>query len=176
MARAEKIAAVESLAEVFKDSTSVVLNDFTGLNVEKLSELRKLCRENNVEYRVVKNTLAIRSIQDTDAKELVQYMEGPTALAISRESEHIPAKILAQFASEYEAPRFKAALVEGNLLDEAQVIELSKLPGREELLAMALAGIKAPANGLVNVLQGTVRNLVYALQAIVDKGNETESQ
>lgn len=176
MARPDKIAAVESLSEIFEKSRSVVLNDFTGLNVEKLSELRKRCRENQVEYRVVKNTLAIRSIQDTEAKDLIQYLEGPTALAISRESENIPARVLATFAKEYEAPSFKAALVEGMLLDEAQVIALSKLPNRDELLSMALAGIKAPANGLVNVLQGTVRNLVYALQAIVDKGNDQESQ
>ena len=176
MARPEKVAAVESLSEIFKDSRSVVLNDFTGLNVEKLSELRKLCRENSVEYRVIKNTLAIRSVEGTEAEELVKYLEGPTALAISRESENIPAKILAQFAGEHEAPKFKAALVEGQFLDEAQVIELSKLPGREELLSLVLAGIKAPANGLVNVLQGTARNLVYALNAIVDKGDEKESQ
>jgi large subunit ribosomal protein L10 len=176
MARPEKITAVESLVEIFQQSRCVVLNDFTGLNVEKLSKLRTLCRENNVEYRVVKNTLAIRSLKDTEGEELVQYLEGPTALAISRESENIPAKILAQFAGEYEAPRFKAALVEGRLLDAAQVIELSKLPGREELLSTVLAGIKAPANSFVNVLMGTVRNLVYALNAIVDKGNEKESQ
>lgn len=176
MARPEKVAAVESLSEIFKDSRSVVLNDFTGLNVEKLSELRKLCRENSVEYRVIKNTLAIRSVEGTEAENLIKYLEGPTALAISRESENIPAKILAQFAVEYEAPRFKAALVEGQLLDEAQVIELAKLPGREVLLSLVLAGIKSPASGLVNVLQGTIRNVVYALNAIVDKGNEKESQ
>lgn len=176
MARPAKIAAVESLSEIFKDSCSVVLNDFTGLNVEKLSALRKLCRENSVEYRVIKNTLAIRSIEGTEAEDLIKYLEGPTAIAISRDSENIPAKILAQFASEFEAPKFKAALVEGRLLDETQVVALSKLPNREELLSLLLAGIKSPANGLVNVLQGTVRNLVYALQAIVDKGNDKESQ
>ncbi|MBI4721226.1 MAG: 50S ribosomal protein L10 [Chitinivibrionia bacterium] len=170
MARPEKVAVVESLSTVFQGARSVVLNDFTGLNVEKLSALRKLCREHRVDYRVVKNTLAKRGAQGTPVEELARYFDGPTAIAASMESENIPAKILAQFAGENEAPRFKAALVEGRLLDERQIIELAKLPNKEVLLSMALAGIKAPANNLVGVLQGTLRKLLYAMNAIVEKG------
>ena len=96
MARPEKVQKVESLKEVFDAARSVVLNDFTGLNVEKISALRKLCREAGIEYRVVKNTLAKRSIEGTDAKGLDSHFEGPTALAIGRESENIAAKIIAK--------------------------------------------------------------------------------
>ncbi|MCK4775652.1 MAG: 50S ribosomal protein L10, partial [Candidatus Krumholzibacteria bacterium] len=98
MARPEKVAAVESIADVFKDARSVVLNDFTGLDVAKISELRRLCRENNVEFRVVKNTLAILGVKQTEAVNMEKYFQGPTALAISRESENEGAKILAEFA------------------------------------------------------------------------------
>lgn len=169
MAQPEKIATVESLSEVFKRARSIVLNDFTGLNVEKLSNLRKICRDNQIEYRVVKNTLAKRGIKGTAAEPLEKFFEGPTALAFSVDSENLPAKILAEFAKENEAPEFKAALVGEELLAKAQVIELAKLPAREELLANLMGGLKSPVNNLLFVLQGVLRKFMYALNAIQQK-------
>lgn len=169
MARAEKVQKVEMLTSIFNDARSVVLNDFTGLNVEKISRLRRLCRENGVEYLVVKNTLARLSVKGTPAEDLEDHFEGPTALAIGRESENVSAKVIAEFAKEHEAPRFKAGLVNGKVIDATEVLVLSGLPSREELLSQALAGIKSPGNGLVSVLQGTLRNLLYACNAIIEK-------
>lgn len=169
MARPEKIEAVEYVADVFREARSVVLNDFTGLDVEKISELRKICRENDIEFRVVKNTLAKLGVKDTEAAEIEKYFDGPTALAISRQSENQGAKVLAKFAEEHEAPRLKAAFVDGNVIDATAVIALSKLPSKEELLAQVLAGIKSPANGLVSVMQGPLRSLVNVLNQLKDK-------
>jgi large subunit ribosomal protein L10 len=170
MARPEKAKQVEELAEIFNNARSVVLNDFTGLNVEKISELRRLCEKADVEFRVVKNTLAKRSIKGTPAEDLEQYFDGPTALAISRESENISAKILVKFAEEYELPRLKAGVVEGKVIDATDVLALAKLPSKEELMSKLLGGIMSPGNRLVSVLQGSLRNLLYALNAIVEKG------
>jgi len=175
MARPDKIAEVESLSEMFKDARSVILNDFTGLDVEKLSELRKQCRENGVKYRVLKNTLAKLSIKDTPAAELDQYFKGPTAVAFSNAGENVSAKILAKFAEEHEAPKFKVGIVEGKVIDATEIMALSKLPSKEDLLSMLLAGIKSPATGLVSVLQGTVRNLVGVLDAINKQKSEGDS-
>lgn len=172
MARPEKIARVERVAESLKDARSVILNDFTGLDVEKISQLRKLCRENNVEFRVVKNTLAIRGVKDTPAEGLTKYFEGPTAIAVSREDENTAAKILAKFAEEHEAPKFKAGFVDGNVIDATAVLALSKLPSKEELLSKMLAGIMSPATGLVGVLQGPLRNLVSVLGQIKEAKSE----
>jgi large subunit ribosomal protein L10 len=169
MARPEKIKKVEELAQIFNEARSVVLNDFTGLDVEKISELRKQCRENDVEFRVIKNTLALRSLAGTQGEGLEQYFEGPTALAISRESENLSAKILAKFAQEYEAPKFKAAVVEGKIIDATEVLALAKLPSREELMSTLLGALKSPGDSLVSVLQGTVRNLLYVVNAIIEK-------
>jgi large subunit ribosomal protein L10 len=169
MARPEKVAAVEYVEGVFKGARSVVLNDFTGLDVDKISELRRICRENDIEFRVVKNTLAKLGVKDTDAAALAKYFEGPTALAISRESENQGAKVLAKFAEEHEAPKFKAAFVDGSVMDAPAVIALSKLPSKEELLAQVLAGIKSPASGLVSVMQGPLRSLVNVLNQLKDK-------
>jgi large subunit ribosomal protein L10 len=169
MARPEKTEAVDALRQIFNESNSLVLNDFTGLNVEKLSRLRTLCRENGIEYRVIKNRLARRGLEGTPAQVLEAYFEGPTALAIGRESENVSAKVLAKFAEEHEAPKFKAAIIDGKVIDATGLLALAKLPSREELLAHVLASIKSPGDGLVSVLQGTLRNLLYALNAIIDK-------
>jgi len=169
MARPEKVKQVEELAELFKEARSVVLNDFTGLNVEKISELRRLCRENGVEFRVVKNTLARRSIKGTPAEGLEQYFDGPTALAISRDSANQSAKVIVKFAAEFEAPKLKAGVVEGQVIDATQVLALAKLPSREELLSQLLGNIKSPGNRLVFVLQGSLRNFLYALNAVIEK-------
>ena len=169
MARPEKVKQVEELAELFKEARSVVLNDFTGLNVEKISALRRLCRESGVEFRVVKNTLARRSVKGTPAEELEQYFDGPTALAISRESENLSAKVLVKFAEEFEAPKLKAGIVEGKVIGATEVLALAKLPSKEELMSRLLGNIKAPGNRLVSVLQGSLRNLLYALNAVIEK-------
>ena len=174
MARPDKVEKVESLKEVFNEARSVVLNDFTGLNVEKLSELRKICRENGIEYRVIKNTLAKRGVEGTAAQDLEPHFEGPTALAIGRDSENVSARIIAKFAKEYEAPKFKAGLVEGKLIDVTELLALAELPSKDELLSTLLASIKGPGNNLVSVLQGTLRNLLYGLNAIIEK-KEAES-
>jgi large subunit ribosomal protein L10 len=169
MARPEKLKEVEELAQLFDEARSIVLNDFTGLNVEKLSELRKQCRENGVDYRVIKNTLARRSIKGTTAEALEPHFDGPTAVAVSNESENIAAKVLAKFAEEFEAPKFKAAMIEGDVIDAKQILALAKLPSREELLSKLLGSVKSPGNSLVSVLQGTVRNLLYVVNAIIEK-------
>jgi large subunit ribosomal protein L10 len=169
MARPEKAQRVESFAALMSEARCIVLNDFTGLDVEKISALRKLFREAGLEYRVVKNTLAKRSIKGTPAEELDAFFEGPTAIAVSRDSENLPAKIIAKFAEEYEAPKFKAGIVEGNVIDVTGLIALAKLPPREELLAKLLGTLQGPGNALASVLQGTLRNLLYAMNAIIDK-------
>lgn len=170
MARPEKVQQVETIAEAFTGSRSVVLNDFTGLNVAKLSELRRLMREAGIEYKVVKNTLAKRGIKGTPAEELEVHFEGPTAIAVDREGENRAARIIADFAKENEdSPKFKAGLVDGDVIDATGMQTLASLPSKEELLSKVLAGLQAPGNGLVGVLQGTLRNLLYAMNAIIEK-------
>jgi len=169
MARPEKIAAVEAVVETINAARSVVLTDLTGLNVAKVTELRRRCRENGVELTVVKNTLAKRGIEKTAAKALAPYFEGPTAIAISRETENMPAKVLAKFASEHELPKLKAAFVDGAVLDAKGVLALSKLPARGELVSQLMGAIQGPARNLLSVMQGPARNLASVLKQISEK-------
>jgi large subunit ribosomal protein L10 len=169
MARPEKVAQVDLVNESIMAARSVVLSDLTGLNVAKITELRRRCRAEGVELRVVKNTLAKRGIKDTPAAALTPYFEGPTAIAISRETENIAAKVLAKFAEENELPRFKAAFLDGNVIDAAGVLALAKLPSKPEMLAQLLGGIQGPARNLLGVMEGPLRNLLSVLNQASEK-------
>ncbi len=170
MARPEKIAQVDAVVEAINSARSVVLTDLTGLNVAKVTELRRRCREAGVEIKVVKNTLAKRGVEKTSAKALAPYFEGPIAIAISRETENMPAKVLEKFSSENEQlPKLRAGFVEGNVLDAKGVIALSKLPTKGELVSQLLGGIQGPARNLLSVIQGPGRNLASVLKQISEK-------
>jgi large subunit ribosomal protein L10 len=169
MARPEKVAHVERIAESVNSARSIVLSDLTGLNVAKVTELRRRCREAGVELKVVKNTLARRGVENTAAKALAPYFDGPTAIAISRQTENMAAKVLAKFASEHELPKLKAGFVDGNVLDAKGVLALSKLPSKGELVSQLLGGIQGPARNLVSVIQGPARNLASVLKQVSEK-------
>jgi large subunit ribosomal protein L10 len=170
MARPEKVAQVEAVKSAFDQSKSVVLVDFTGLDVANITELRRQCREAGVDFKVVKNTLAKRGIEGSEAEGLSGQFEGPTAIVAHPDAEHVGAKVIAEFAGEHEdRPAFKAGYVDGALLGLAEVVALSKLPSKEELLAQLLGGIQGPGNGLVACLQGPLRNLMSVLDQIKDQ-------
>jgi len=170
MARPEKVAQVEAVAESINAARSIVLSDLTGLNVAKITELRRRCREAGVDIKVVKNTLAKRGVENTVAKGLVPYFEGPTAIAISRETENMAAKVLAKFSSENEQlPKLKAGFVDGGVLDAKGVLALSKLPAKGELVSQLLGAIEGPARNLLSVMQGPARNLASVLKQVSEK-------
>ncbi|HHV72905.1 MAG TPA: 50S ribosomal protein L10 [Clostridia bacterium] len=166
MKRQEKQAIVEELKNKFANAKSVVLTDFRSLTVAEDTKLRKGLREAGVDYKVYKNTLVRLAIQGMDLDELNQYLVGPTALAFSEEDVVAPAKVLNEYAKEYKNLKIKGGVIEGKVVDYDGVKALADLPPREVLLAQLLAGMQSPIVGLVNVLQGNIRNLVYVLDAI----------
>lgn len=170
MARPEKVAQVDAVETAVNSARSIVLSDITGLNVAKVTELRRRCRAEGVDLKVVKNTLAKRGVEKTAAKDLAKYLEGPTAIAISRASENGAAKVLAKFAAEHEQlPKLKAGFVDGNVIDAKGVLALSKLPTKGELVSQLLGGIQGPARNLLSVMQGPGRNLASVLKQISEK-------
>jgi len=169
MVQPVKIEKVEELKGLLKEAKSIILNDFTGLDVKDISELRKVCRENNVVYRVVKNTLARRSIKELGLDELEPLFEGPTAIALSTEDEIAPAQVLKKFADEYELPRFKGGYVAGRVFGPEEVERLAQLPSKEVLLAKVVGTMQAPLRGLLHCLDASLRNLVLVLNAVAEK-------
>ncbi len=157
MPTAQKEQAVQELVNRLQDAKGVYLADFTGMDVERLSLLRKRCRDSKVQFKVVKNTLLKRAMSEHGMNALDDFLEGPTGLAFSSADEVAPARVLAAFAKEFEAPRIKAAIVEGRLLDAAEVSRLASLPSREEMLSQLLATITAPLTQLLAAVDATLR-------------------
>lgn len=164
----EKQALVEELKEKLSNTKGAVLTNYRGLNVAQDTKLRRKLREAGVEYRVIKNTMMRIAAKEAGLEGLVESLEGPTAIAISYTDPVAPAKIISEFVKEskLQALEVKAGVVEGKVIDAQGVKDLASLPPREVLIAKALGSMQAPIVGLVNVLQGSIRNLVYALEAV----------
>ena len=168
MKREEKARVIEELAEKLRGG-SAVLVDYQGMDVARSTQLRARSREAGVEFVVAKNTLTRRAAGEAGVEDLSEYLVGPTALAFS-EDPVASAKLMAEFADQVESFALKGGLLEGGrVLDEAEVVALSRLPGREQLLAQVVGGISSPLTGLVNVLNNTVQGLVVALNQIAEQ-------
>ena len=169
MARPEKEAVVEELTDKFSSAKSLVITDYLGLNVAEMTELRSKLREAGVEFKVVKNTLATIAANDVEMEEMTEYFSGPTAIAFGKDDAVSPAKVLVEFAKDHEVLEIEAGLLNGEIISKEKVESLAEIPSREELLAKAFAGMKAPLTGLVNVLQGNIRGLVQVLNQIKEE-------
>lgn len=164
----EKIQTVADIKEKLSTTKGAVLTNYRGLTVAQDTKLRRKLREAGVEYRVFKNTMTRIAAKEAGIDGLDPYLEGPTAIAMSYTDPVAPAKIISDFVKEHklQALEIKAGLLEGTVIDVNGVKALSNLPPREVLIAQVLAGFQAPIAGFVNVLSGTMRNLVYALEAV----------
>jgi large subunit ribosomal protein L10 len=166
--REEKARVIEALAEKLRGG-SAVLVDYQGMDVARSTDLRRRSREAGVEFVVAKNTLTRRAADEAGVEGLTEYLVGPTALAFS-EDPVASAKLMAEFADQVEAFALKGGLLEGGrVLSEADVVALSRLPAREQLLAQVVGGISSPLTGLVTVLNNTIQGLVVALGQITEQ-------
>lgn len=165
----EKRQIVEEIKEKIKKSQSIVLVDYRGLNVDEVTQLRRKFREAGVDYKVYKNTLMRFAFKDAGYEEFNQYLTGPNAVAFGINDPVSPAKVTHEFAKDHEKLEIKAGIVDGKIVGLDEIKRLADLPSREVLIAQVLGGFNAPITGFVNVLQGTIRSLVYALNAIKEK-------
>jgi len=166
--REEKARVIEELTERLKGG-SVVVVDYQGMNVAQSTRLRARSRESGVEFVVAKNTLAQRAANEAGVEGLEEFLVGPTAIAFS-EDPVVGAKLMAEFAGQVESFVLKGGLLEGGrVLDEAGVVALSRLPGREQLIAQVVGGIGSPLTSFVTVLNNTVQGLVVALGQIAEQ-------
>ena len=133
MAKVElKQPIVQAIVDDITDAQSIVLVDYRGLTVAQDTELRKQLREAGIVYKVCKNTMMKRAFEGTDFAQLDEYLEGPSAIAISKDDATAPARIICKFAKTAQALEVKAGVVEGTVYDANGVAELSKVPSREE--------------------------------------------
>ena len=164
--REQKENLVEQLKEQFKKSSSVVLADYHGLSVSSMQELKKELKDSDAQITVAKNTLIQRASKAAGNDIEPQVLEGPTAIVFSANDPIEPIKKLFEFIKKYDLPKVKAGLFEGKFITAEGIIELSKIPGRNELYAKVVGSLNSPIAGVVGVLSANLRNLVYALDQI----------
>ena len=149
MAKVElKQPIVAEISELFNGAKSAVVVDYRGLTVEQDTQLRKQLREAGVTYKVYKNTMIRFAAKGTEFEALEPHLEGPTALAVSKEDATAPARVLAEFAKKADKLELKAGVVEGTYYDEKGIQVIATIPSREILLGKLLGSIQSPIANL----------------------------
>ncbi|MDR1838947.1 MAG: 50S ribosomal protein L10 [Treponema sp.] len=164
-----KTKAIAELKETLSAAQDFIFTDYRGLTVEQITNLRKLLRDKDVEYKVVKNNFAIIAFQQLSTPDVSAYLTGPTAVAITPRDTNEVAKILFDFLKETPALQVKGALVAGSVYDAAKTEAFSKLPGRLELISMLMSVMNGPARNLAAALNDVPSRLVRTIKAVADK-------
>lgn len=160
-----KVEAVEELRDKLTRAKAAVFADFRGSTVAQMNELRNRLRAEQVEFRVIKNTLARRAVADTPLAETTVFFEGPTSVALSYDDVVAPAKALAGYAKEVKSFELKGGLLDGRTLDVEAVRRLAELPSSEVLKAHLLSVLQISTVQLLGVFEGVGRSLLGTLLA-----------
>jgi large subunit ribosomal protein L10 len=164
MKKSEKEQLVSELAQKLRGASALYFTDFTGLNVKRMTDLRRRLRKSGVEYVVIKNTLALRAVNESGL--VSERLRGPTGLVLARDPV-AAARLLSDFAKENDAkPTVKGGLLDGRALDTAQVKQLATMPSREQMLAELGAGLQSPMAAFVGALNGLLYMFAGALDAL----------
>jgi len=164
MNRTEKEQLVSELKEKLEGATALYYTDFTGLNVKRMTDLRRRLRKANVEYVVIKNTLALRAVNESGL--VGERLKGPTGLVVAKDAV-AAAKVITDFAKENDKkPAVKGGLFEGKQIGVAQVTKLASMPSREQMLAELGAGLQSPMAAFVGALNGVLYMFAGALEAL----------
>jgi large subunit ribosomal protein L10 len=161
----QKQAVVAEVSESISAAQAMILAEYRGLTVSELTGIRAQARESGVFVKVVKNTLARRVVKDSPFECLSEHFVGPVIMAAS-EDPVAAAKLLAKFAKDLEEFRITVGGMNGQLMDEAQIQALAKLPSREELLATLVGTMQAPIAKFVQTLNEVPARFVRTLAAI----------
>ena len=164
MKRTEKEQLVTELKEKIGSAQALYYTDFTGLNVKRMTELRRRLRKANVEYVVIKNTLALRAVNESGL--VGAKLKGPTGLVMAKDAVGA-AKVLSDFAKENDAkPTVKGGVLDGASIDAAQVKRLAAMPSREQMLAELGAGLQSPLGAFLGAMNGLLMTFAGALDAL----------
>ena len=164
MKKAEKEQLVTDLRDKLKIAQSLYYTDFTGLNVKRMTELRRRLKRAGVDYVVIKNTLALRAVNESGL--VGEKLKGPTGLVVGKDPV-AAARVLTEFAKEFEdRPSMKGGLLQGKAINNAQVKRMASLPSREQMLADLAASMQSPMAAFVGALNGPLYMFAGALDAL----------
>lgn len=165
---------VAEFRERLEQNKIAIMSQYVGINVARVTELRRQLREAGVEYKVYKNTLAKRALDEIGAGAAAELMTGPTAWAFS-DDPVLPAKLLRDFGKTAKMVTMSGGVLDGKVIDGAQVAALADLPSREQLLAQVVGTIAAPLRNLAGTLNALPRNLANVIDQIREQKEKEAS-
>lgn len=166
MANKQKLETVAAVKEKLAETQSLVVADYRGLSVQKMTELRAKLRDEGVELKVIKNRLAKIALKESGMDPMDDFLKGMTTIAFGMKDPVSPAKVLAEFAKDNEQLRIIGGQMENRVLDVEGINELAKLPSREVLLSRMLGSLTSPISKVAYGLNQTVAKVVYAIDAV----------
>ena len=152
-AKQAKQVIIDEIKEKLDGAQSAVVIDYMGTTVAQADAMRKKLREANVDYTVYKNTLIKRAIEGTEFAPLADVLDGPSAIAISKEDATAPARVLKEVIDEFKKMEFKAGVVEGTFFDQNGIKEIANIPNRDVLIAKFMGCIQSPVSKAVRTFQ-----------------------
>ncbi|MFC1687422.1 50S ribosomal protein L10 [Patescibacteria group bacterium] len=168
--KAQKEVTLQKLEKDLKEVLSVIFVRQDGLTASEEVALRKSLREEKVEYGIVKKTLLTKALASQGFKgDVVKSFTGTIAAAYGKEDEVAPAKILNTFSKEHKVVKFLGGIVSGSFMSAEETTAFAQLPSKKELLGQLVSVVAGPLRGLVNVVQGNLKNLIFALKAIEEQ-------
>ncbi len=170
MDKKEKKDAIDELHEKFARAKTAVITGYSGINVEQITDLRARLRKSQVEYRVVKNTLARKAAEGTGLEPLKDHFVGPVGIALGYDDVVAPAKVLFEFSKTQEKLQLKVGVLDGKLLRQADIKALASLPSLNALRGKIVGLLQAPASRIVGVLAAPGGQIARVIKAKADKG------
>jgi large subunit ribosomal protein L10 len=171
--RPEKNLIINEIKARVDRTPYVLLTDYTGMQVPQFNELRNRLSGANAELRVVKNTLLRRALKDSNLPDLESYLHGQSAVVMGETDVSAAAKILKNFAAEFQKPKLKVGILDKAVLDVAQILALADLPSKDVLQAKLLGLLLAPASTLVRLINTPASQVAQVLKAHSEKGEKT---
>jgi len=174
MLKTEKTKLVQEIKEKLEKSNSIFLADYTGLNVEDITRLRRSLKEKEVEFKIAKNTLTRLAAKESGKESILNYLEGPIGVAFIYGDPTWAAKIFYESFKKIEKPKIKAFLIENQLYAGEKLREWASLPPKEEVLAELVAALNSPMANLVGILNSVIQSFVITLEGLKEKREKEE--
>lgn len=176
MNKKQKEQTVTEIVEKLDKASSLYLTDFTGLTVEQTNELRDEFYNAKVDYRVIKNTLIKKALEQSSntkftgqMEKLIENLKGATGVVFAYDDPVSPAKIIKKFFEKLEKPKLKVALVESIAYDKSKLNELASLPTKPEIISSIIGSLHAPISGIVYILNAVIRDLASVIEEVSKK-------
>lgn len=168
----QKKQQVEELVDLLKDATGVYLVNYRAMSVEETNAFRNTLRESGIKYRVAKNTLIRKALEQTEGLEFpAEKLKEQSGLVITNGDPTVPSKIIKKAFDKSEKPVLKAALLDGQFFDGAELNKIASLPSKEDMIAAIMGSLNAPASGIVGSINAVIRDVASLIEEVAKKQN-----